>query len=246
MKKLHAVALVLGIVLLAGCVTPPSLHTPRPLSPGDVELGVHMSGLLPPRFVSDDTETVEAPWDLTIIPNPTLAIRFGVVNQLELGAVAGALGTHGVIKYGLMPHESPFQASLLGGIGVWGGLLTLIPEVGSELSFPTYDLGFLVGYDLNESLMVYGGARHYWYDVTRLFDNTRPLTFVNAIAGVEIAPGGRFSFPIEANFTVINAVDTLFRIIEGIDGAETGDPDDVPEDIYIIWPMINAGFRIHF
>ncbi len=247
MNKKLAIALVVGVVLLAGCVTPPSLQTPRPMPPGEVEIGVHGTALFPPRVYGE--EQLEGIDNVPeFLGSPSFSARFGVIDNLELGATVGPIGAYGILKYGIMPYESPLQLSVLGGYGRWG--LIFIPrfmqpeDSDVQLNFPSWDIGFLAGYDVMPELSVYGGARQYWIGQEGVPPIGR-LALTNAIVGVEVFPHRRISFPIELNVGIINAVDAILGALESF-GVEDTNSDDAPEDVYILWPSVNLGLTIHF
>lgn len=247
MKKLFAGALVFGLMVLVGCVTPPSLQTPRPLAPGEAEIGVHATALFPPRVYAE--EQLQGIEDIPeLLGSPSFSARFGVIDQLELGATVGPIGAYGVAKYGIFPHESPLQLSVLGGYGRWGVVFIpgfLLPDDAElQLNFPSWDIGVLAGYDVLPELTVYGGARQYWIGQEGVAPIGR-FALTNAIAGVDLFPNRRISFPIELNVGIINAADAVVGALDsfGVDGT---DPDTAPEDVFILWPSVNLGLTIHF
>ena len=247
MKKAYMIALVIGFVLLAGCVTPPSLQTPRPLPPGEVEIGVHGTALFPPRVYGEEQfEGIDEVPEL--LGSPSFSARFGVIDNLELGATVGTIGAYGVFKYGIMPYESPLQLSVLGGYGRWGVVFIpgfLLPEDSEiQLTFPSWDIGFLAGYDIIPEITVYGGARQYWIGQEGVPPIGR-FALTNAIAGVDLLPNRRISFPIELNVGIINAADAVLGALDSF-GVEDANADDVPEDVFILWPSVNFGLTIHF
>ncbi|TVQ21749.1 MAG: hypothetical protein EA383_16585 [Spirochaetaceae bacterium] len=237
MKKYYAIALVVGLVLLAGCVTPPSLQTPRPLPPGDVQLGVHGTALFPPRLLGDDnTDLGEAVFTGT----PTFTGRYGLIDNLEIGANVGGIGVYGTLKYGLLPYSSPFQLSVLGGYGRWGFVFlpTAMLEDGMEpLNYPSFDIGALMGYEFDQIIGIYGGARHYWIGNAQAPFGRFQTT--NVIIGGELLPGQRFSFPVEMNFGILNTL----SVIEEVLGENIDEPD---ENFTVVWPSLNFGVTVRF
>ena len=237
MKKLHAVALVLGIVLLAGCVTPPSLHTPRPAAPGEVQLGAHGNVLFPPRLLGDDTTSLG---EGQFTGAPTFTARYGVVDNLEVGLNIGSIGAFGSLKYGLLPATSPLQLSVLGGYGRWGFIFlpsALMEDEMEPLNYPSFDVGALIGYELDQLVGVYGGVRHYWIGNAQAPFGRFQTT--NVIVGAELFPQRTFSFPVEMNFGFIDALD----VVEEVLGESVEDPG---VETVIVWPSLNFGVTVSF
>lgn len=222
------VAGVLCVFLGVGaCFTPPSLHSPRPVEPGEVQLGVHATALLPPQFIGsdiDDEGMDEMP--VYFLPNPTFTGRFGIVEGLELGAQIGSHGTLGSIKYGFFPHESPFQLSVLGGGGVWGYSMLAGQTV------PSFDIGAIAGYEVENAVLFYGGARYYLVG-TALTEEIGRVRSTNVIAGLELFPQNFISVPVELNYSFSN---TLNEILSDLS----------EDDVLIAWPSVNAGMTFTF
>ncbi|MFP4511050.1 MAG: hypothetical protein ACLFNQ_13085 [Spirochaetaceae bacterium] len=247
MKKLLTAALALGFVFLVGCVTPPSLQTPRPLAPGEAEVGVHGTALFPPLVYGE--EQLEGLDEVPeLLGSPSFSARVGVIDHLELGATVGPIGAYGVVKYGILPYESPLQISALAGYGRWGVVFIpgfLLPDDAElQLNFPSWDIGVLAGYDVLPELSVYGGARQYWIGQ----EGEPPIgrfALTNAIAGVELLPNRRISFPIELNVGILNAADAVLGALDSF-GADVSDTESPPEDVFILWPSVNMGLTIHF
>lgn len=228
------VTCVVALVLFgaSACITPPNLHTPRPVEPGDVELGIHGTAFLPPIIPGEDTEDING--DLIyLIPNPSFTGRVGIIDRLELGASLNFFGIYGSLMYGFFPHESPFQLSAIGGVGRFGPLFT--DENESE-GVASLNLGGLIGYDIRGIIMPYGGARHYWFG-TEAVDGLGRIQSTNYIIGAELFPDSPVSVPLELNYSVSS---TLQKIISDLG-------DDAGEDAFaIIFPSVNFGITVTF
>lgn len=171
-KLLCAVVLLPAVLMLASCAST-SLHSPRPLEPGQLSLGGHVGYLIG----TDPDEVSGAP----VILNGTA--RVGVFDRAEIGINVGTLGGDLAFKYGLFPYESPFQLSLLAG----GGLM----------HWQALDLnaGALAGYLIGGRVMPYGGFRQ------RFLVGEGVMSYGHAVAGLEIYTGSPFSFMLEYDHT---------------------------------------------
>ncbi|MFW6387956.1 MAG: hypothetical protein ACOC0B_01645 [bacterium] len=193
-----------------------------------MQLGVHATALLPPQSIGSDVVNDEESDEMPVyfLPNPTFTGRFGIVEGLELGAQIGSHGTLGSIKYGFFPHESPFQLSVLGGAGVWGYSAI------AGATIPSFDIGALAGYEIENAVLFYGGARYYLVgaESSGTLGNVRST---NVIGGAEILPNNLVSVPIELNYSFSNTFNEILS-------------DLSEEDILIAWPSVNAGITFTF
>lgn len=206
---------VASAALLAACVTP-SVQTPDPAEPGEVNVGVHASTFVGAGSEAEETGLATA-W-------PTATVNAGVAPQWELGLTAGFTGLYAHTKYGFFPTEEKFQTSVIGGIGYWGPFV-----LAGGFAVPSVDVGALAGYEVGEVVSVYGGYRHY---LTGLLadDELNPVVSVgNVIGGAELFPGGTISVPVEVNYNWVWLSGSLFdRAIEAGSSAV---------------PVVNAGIN---
>ncbi len=211
------------LLLAVGCVTP-SLQTPRPLSPGEVQLGAHASMLLAPR-VNGQTFEDEMGEDVPFFmgtPSPWLTARVGVGGGFDVGGLLGPTAATVGVKYGLLDYDNPLQISLLGGGGLWGPILAEDVD-----GMPMFDIGALAGYEIADPIGIYGGFRRH-----QIFaEGTGSFGKNNFVVGVELFPQSVLSLPIELNYTLI-------PFYAGGMGLE--------EDVSIAAPAVNAGITLTF
>lgn len=161
-------------VLTSGCISH-SLHSPRPLDSGEVQLGVHV-GSAAAVATEEAGDSVEVA-GLTL----TGTGRFGLGNRFELGVDAGTLGASAAAKYGFFEHDDPLQVSVLGSVGayVW--------------SVFDASVAGLVGYTLGDVVTPYVGYRQHVYVAGAA------LWAYRVIAGVEFEFGSGVGLMLEAN-----------------------------------------------
>ena len=132
MKQFSCIVVV-AVTILSACAFS-SLHSPRPVQPGDVSLGVGGGALV-----------LDGEVGATFHGN----LRVGIAEKAELSASAGSLGFDVAFKYGLTSWETPFQLSLIGSAGLY---LYLFMDV---------SVGLLTGYNFDDIVMPYGGYRQH-------------------------------------------------------------------------------------
>lgn len=165
-----------------GCISH-SMHSPRPVAEGEVQLGGHVGSAV--GIASDDDSEATAISGVTL----TGTGRIGLGSGLEVGIDAGTLGAEAAIKYGFRDHDDPLQVSLLASVGAYGWAI--------------FDgsVGALAGYTFGEVVTPYVGYRQHVYILGAAY-----WTYA-VIGGIELELGHGVGLLLEANLAELVNID---------------------------------------
>ncbi len=195
-------------------------------------MGLHGTSFFPPIVVGGE-EGANSSDEVFFLPIPALTARIGVLNRVELGVSASAVGFYSSLMYALYPYRSPYQLSLIGGVGAVSSSSSDNGNGDDSSDFFSYHAGVLFGYYGEPEMALYGGVRFYWFE-DQQDDGLGTLRSTNYIIGIEIDPWDYLSFPLELNIASSRSLQRTLGLT---------DENSVS---YILFPTVNFGVTYTF